>query len=301
MNLESRIDMKLVIIANPIAGGGRAYRRIERYVRQWPHPAWEVAILKTRGPDHAGLLARDLIGTPPDLVAICGGDGTLNEVASRVPNPPFPIALLPAGTANVVARELKIPLNPVRALQLGLNGTTRRVDLGDLSTGMRRFLFVAGIGFDAYVVTKVRPELKKNLGMAAYAVAIASCLRSYAFPEFQVAVEGKTYPATSCLVCNAKGYGGGLLFCPDADMNDGLLDVLVLEGARRLGLARFLLQAWRGKPESHDWVHRFRARSVEIEGGADVPVQTDGEFAGGLPLKIDVLNSAFPLKVPPIV
>jgi YegS/Rv2252/BmrU family lipid kinase len=291
--------MRLVIIANPVAGGGRAYKQIQSYVRRWPHARWEVKILATRSRDEAGLLAQKLTRDPPDLLAICGGDGTLNEVASRIPNPPFPIALLPAGTANVVARELGIPLNPISALEIGLKRAVRRLDLGNLGAGTRRFLFVAGIGFDAYVVAKVHPGLKKKLGMAAYAAAIISCIRSYSFPEFQVAIEGRTYTATSCLACNAKSYGGGMLFCPEADMSDGLLDVLVLEGDRRLGLARFLFQAWRGKTESHDWVHRLRARSLQIEGDAAVLAQADGELAGGLPLKIGLANAAFPLVIPP--
>jgi diacylglycerol kinase (ATP) len=291
--------MKLVIIANPTSGGGRAYKSIRSHIQQWSDPDWNIEILTTRGPDHAGLLAQELLQDPPDLLGICGGDGTVNEIVSRVPHPPFPVALLPAGTANVIARELGIPLNPVRALQIALKRTVRNVDLGDLGHGMRRFLFVAGIGFDAFVVKSVNPGLKKNLGIAAYAAAVLSCLRSYPFPEFEVIVGGRNYAATSCLACNARSYGGGLLFCPEADMSDGFLDILVLEGRRRLGLARFLLNAWIGKAESGAWIHRLKERTLRIEGGPDVPVQTDGELTGRLPLDINLSPSSFPLVVPP--
>jgi diacylglycerol kinase (ATP) len=290
--------MKIVIIANPIAGGGRAYHSIQSYVHKWKHSNWDVGILATRSRDHAGLLAQELLQNPPDLVAVCGGDGTLNEIASRVPCPPFPVALLPAGTANVVARELGLPLDPIRALQVALNRVVRPVDLGELNAGIRRFLFVAGIGFDAFVVANVRPGLKKKLGMAAYAAAIVSALRSYSFPEFQVVVDGRSYTATSCLACNAKSYGGGLLFCPKADMSDGLLDIVILEGNRRLALGCFLLRAWLGNAENQGWIHRVRARKVQIEGGADVLVQADGELTGSLPLKIGLIDRTFPLVVP---
>ena len=87
---------------------------------------------------------RELLGAPPDLLALRGGDGTVNEIASSVPAPPFPVAIIPAGTANVLARELGIPLNPVRAVQIALKRTVRKLDLGRLGAGMRRFLFVAG-------------------------------------------------------------------------------------------------------------------------------------------------------------
>lgn len=291
--------MKISIIANPVSGGGRAYTWLQDYARSGKPPEWNIEIRTTQGPNHAGVLARELMGKSPDLLGICGGDGTINEVASQVPRPLCPVALIPAGTANVVARELKIPLNPLRALQVALKmRAVQRVNLGELNGGARRFLFVAGIGFDAYVVAGVRPGLKKKFGMAAYAAAIVSCLRSYSFPEFQVAAGGRIYKATSCLACNAKSYGGGLLFCPDADMSDGMLDVLILEGNRRLALAAFLLQAWLGKPANHLWVHRLRTPALRIEGGPGALVQADGELAGGLPLEIHLTDAVFPLIIP---
>jgi diacylglycerol kinase (ATP) len=291
--------MKLAIIANPVAGRGRAYKSIQRYLNQWKHPGWEVDLQTTRSRDHAGQLARELLFRPPDLLFICGGDGTINEVASQIPDPPFPIAIIPAGTANVIARELQLPLDPVRALQIGLKRTRRNIDLGILGPGSRRrFLFVAGIGFDAYVVSQVNEELKSKVGIAAYAIAIVGCLQSYSFPEFQVVAEGRTHTATSCLAANGRRYGGGLLFCPDADMCDGSFDILIMQGKRRLALARFLLKAWLQMPEKNEWVHRFRADALRIEGPTGVCVQADGEIVGGLPLEIKLARSAFPLVVP---
>jgi diacylglycerol kinase (ATP) len=291
--------MHIAIIANPVSGGGRAYRAIQNYVRQWPHPDWEVEILATRAPNHAGELAQEIVHHPPDILAVCGGDGTVNEIATYLPQPPFPVAVLPAGTANVLARELRLPLNPVKALKIALKGATRRIDLGCLGPGSRRrFIFVGGIGFDAFVVSSVRPGLKRKLGMAAYAMAIIECLKNYSFPEFDVIIDGRTIRATSCLACNSKRYGGGLLFCPDAEMNDGLLDFLVLEGKRRVGLARFLFQAWLGRPEKGEWIHRIRSSSARIEGPNAVLIQADGELAGTLPAEITLSNSTFPLIIP---
>jgi len=291
--------MKIAIIANPIAGGGRAYQSLRRYVGQWPHPEWEPELLLTNSCNHAGLLAQELLRCPPDLLAVCGGDGTVNEVASHVPNPPFPVAVLPAGTANVLARELGLPLDPVQALKIALGRAVRRVDLGELGPGSRRrFLFVAGIGFDAYAVSRTRLDLKKKIGMAAYVVAIVDCLLSYSFPEFKVVAGSRTFTATSCLACNAKSYGGGLLFCPGANMRDGLLDILVLQGKHRLRLVWFLLQAWFGKPKTGDWIHRLQAKALRIEGAEEALVQADGELVGRIPLDISLTDSVFPLVVP---
>jgi diacylglycerol kinase family enzyme len=223
----------------------------------------------------------------------------MNEIATAVPEPPFPVALLPAGTANVLARELRLPLNPVRALKIALRGKARKVDLGLMGPGSRhKFLFVAGIGFDAYTVSVARPGLKSKLGKIAYVVAVLESLQRYSFPEFYISVGGRTFTATSCLACNSKRYGGGLLFCPDADMHDGLLDVLVLEGQRRIALAVFLVLAWLQRPMKGEWIHRLRSDALRIEGADGVFVQVDGELAGGLPLDIRLTPSTFPLIIP---
>ena len=291
--------MKLAVIVNPIAGGGRSYRLIQRYIRRWPHSQWEVELMTTRADQRAGSLAREMLKHPPDLLAVCGGDGTINEVASQIANPPFPVAVVPAGTANVMARELGLPLDPIKALQIALKRKVRKVDLGELSGGSgRRFLFVAGIGFDAYVVSSVNPRLKKMLGKAAFMIEAVRSLCNYTFPEFRIVAGNREFSGTSCLVCNAGSYGGGLLFCPEADMTDGLLDILILQGRRRAELARFLLQAWLGKAATRDWVHRMQAKALKIDGSSEVMVQTDGELAGLLPLEISVAERAFPLAVP---
>jgi diacylglycerol kinase (ATP) len=289
----------LAIIANPISGGGRPFRKIRRYVQTWPHSAWNVEILPTNCPEHAGELAHELLQNPPDLLAVCGGDGTVNEVASRVPDPPFPVALLPAGTANVLARELGIPLDPLRALDIALRGTVRRLDIG-VAKGrtVHRFLLMAGAGFDAYVVAKVRRGLKWRAGKLAFYVSALQSLSQYHFPQFEVGAEGETLSATTCVVANCRGYGGGLLLTPEADMSDGLLDVLVVQGRNRRRYLRLLMSAWLRKPQKFPWIQQRRARTVTIRGPRGPWVHVDGELMGTLPVEITALPSSFPLIVP---
>ncbi len=290
---------RIVIIANPAAGGGRPYRKLGRYLKTWPHRDWQFELLPTRCAGHAGELARELLECPPDLLAVCGGDGTMNEVAARVPDPPFPVALLPGGTANVLARELGIPLEPVRALGDVLQGVVRRIDLGTVAGRTEhRFLLMAGIGFDAYVVSKVRPRLKRRTGKFAFFVSVLQSLAGYSFPEFEVVVGEETLKATSCIVANARGYGGGLLLTPEADLTDGLLDVLAVQGRSRARYAQLLYSAWRGSQLEAPGIERRRARKVTVQGPRGPWAHADGELIGTLPLEFGVAAAAFPVALP---
>ncbi len=265
----------------------------------WPYPDWEVELQTTKCVEHAGLLARALLERPPDLLAVCGGDGTLHEVISSVPAPPFPVAVLPSGTANVLARELQLPLDPIWALELALKGVIRRVDLGSLRGRQQRyFLCMAGIGMDAYIAATVRPRLKRRIGMASYYVATARALLAYPFPEFQILVPEESLTVTWCLIANTHSYGGGLVFVPDADMNDGLFDVLYIKGKARMSIYRFLLSAWRGKPRLGGIAYRRRLAELKIAGPGGLWVHADGELVGSLPQEVSLSHASFPLIVP---
>lgn len=290
--------MRLSIIANPISGGGRVFARVERLLKKWPYADWDVEVHATRCSEHAGVLAREMLDRPPDLLAVCGGDGTLNEVASSLPNPPFPIALIPAGTANVLARELNLPRDPALAIKMALKRTVRYVDLGLLSgTKSRHFLLMAGIGFDAYVVSKVRPK-RRRLGMAAFYLTTLRAFFSYSFPELHVLAAGESFVATSCLIANARTYGGGIIFTPGADMGDGLLDVLVIQGKPGISHLRFFLSAWRGKPRLNSCVQCRRVPALRVEGPRGLWVQVDGELFGTLPVEATLSSASYPFVVP---
>ncbi len=291
--------MRLVIIANPKSGRGHVFDRLLRYVREWRPEGWTVELLCTNKPGHAGEIVRALLGNPPDILAVCGGDGTVKEVVSCTPDPPFPVGLVPAGTANVLAHELGIPFDPVKALNIVLKGAIRRVDCGRLIGASRHgFLLMAGIGFDAYVASRVRTAVKDKLGIAAYYLSTVQALGSYRFPEFRIMTDDDELIGSSCIIANAKGYGGGLVLTPGADMTDGVLDILVIRGRPSTEYIRFLWSAWRRRPRRYPWAQYRRSRRVRVEGPENILVQVDGEVIGGLPLAVDLLPGVFPLVVP---
>jgi len=290
--------LRLAIIANPISGGGRTFRRIEQLLKVWPYREWEVEFHATKCAEHAGVLARELLSHPPDRLAVCGGDGTFNDVVSSVPEPPFPVALIPSGTANVLAHELGLPYAAAGALEVAMKGRVRQVDLGILrGNRQHHFLLMAGIGLDAYVVSRIKPK-KRKFGIAAFYLASLRALLSYSFPEFNVVAQGETISATSCVVANARHYGGGLVFTPDASMEDGLLDLFLLHEKSRVENCRLLFSAWRGKPSQDVRIQRRRLSALRIEGPRGIWVQADGELKGTLPLDVTISHAAYPLVVP---
>lgn len=291
--------MRVAIIANPVSGRGQPYRKLRRLIREWPHADWEASVIPTRGPEHAGLIAREIAGERPDILAVCGGDGTVREVASALPDPPFPVLLIPGGTANVLARELGLPLEPTRALEVGLRGRTRRVDLGLLrARDVSRFLLFVGVGFDACVAARVRPRTKKRIGIAAYHTEVMRSLLTYNFPQFEVEAEDASYAASSCMTANSRYYGGGLALTPAADMCDGELDVLIVQTRRKSNYARLIWAAFFGRAPEFPWLLRRRVRRLRVTGPRGLWVQADGEIAGTLPLELDLEPASFPLIVP---
>ena len=141
-------------------------------------------------------------------------------------------------------------------------------------------------------------RLKNMFGVLAYYQSAIQSLLTYSFPVFQVETEGEHFSTAACIIANARGYGGGLVLTPEADISDGMLDIVALEGGTRLEYAKFVFSAWRGRPGTYPWVKRARTKAVRAEGPRGIWAQVDGELAGTLPLEIGVVPASFPLMVP---
>ncbi|MBM3791525.1 MAG: hypothetical protein FJW35_14420 [Acidobacteria bacterium] len=157
---------------------------------------------------------------------------------------------------------------------------------------------MAGIGFDAHAAARVRPALKARIGIAAYYLETIRTLIGFPCTRFTVDADGEVLGATSCVVANARSYGGGLVLTPSADMRDGMFELLVLDTARKADYFRFLLAARLGRPLDFPFVQRRRARLVRVSGPRGLWVQVDGEPIGTLPVELELNPSAFPLVVP---
>jgi len=293
---------KILLIANPLAGRGSLRARESRAARF-------CALLKSRGveceivftaaPGDATRIAREAAGQGFREVVVSGGDGTINEALQGMVGTDARLGVWPAGTANVLARELMLPLNLEGAARVVARGETRRIYAGCATweqTGeLRYFLLMAGIGLDASVVERVRPRLKRRVGTGAFWVSGLSHLATWRPRPFEVEVGGRTVPATFAAVGKAAHYGGELGITPRARIDVPDFEICAVDSLSRIRYLRLLSHAMRrrGVPAGTAGVQFLRATRARAVG--DAAVQVDGELFGRLPMTFEIV--ADPIEV----
>ena len=196
-----------------------------------------VEIIRTNSPQQADSETARLSAIDGNLVAAAGGDGTINTLLNALA-PNGTLGIIPAGTANVIGRELGIPLKISEAVKVLLTGAVQKVDTA-VCNG-RKYLFVAGFGFDAEVAASVSGLLKKILGRAAYHLAGLLCFVTYRPPLLKITCDGKLYRGRYAIIANMRRYGGELFFAPQARFDDGKLDLVILKRFSVCSLLRLL-------------------------------------------------------------
>ncbi len=237
-------------------------------------------IIYTQSALEAKEKAQQLSKTGKNIVAACGGDGTINSVLQGIDDNGI-LGIIPSGTANVIARELGIPLNFTLAVRNLLTAAVKKIDVG-LCNG-QRFLFVAGTGFDAQVAAKVPSQLKRMLGKFAYHLTSAKELLTYTAPQLTISFNDGRKPLEGefAIIANMRRYGGDLFFAPEARYDDGILDVILLKKFRIPALLRLFNYARRTGPFPQEDVHAIKAESFTINAAQECPFQLDGEAYEG--------------------
>jgi diacylglycerol kinase (ATP) len=301
--------VRICVIFNPAARGNKA----RHFRRQLNAIGPQCALKATSAPGDARRLAAEAVAEGYDLIAAAGGDGTVNEVLNGLGDAPDGFArarlgVLPMGTINVFARELKIPLRPERAWEVLRRGNETKIDLPRVEFSAngknerRYFAQLAGAGFDARAIELVDWQHKKKVGPLAYFVAGLKALRGTktkitaredppslkSFGAASARPTGQNFTGELVLVGNGKFYGGPFEIFPQADLRDGMLDVCVLPRVNWLALLRCApgFVARRKLPEK--LARRFRAAAFELSGDATASFELDGELAGNLPVKFSV-------------
>ncbi len=283
--------MELPLIYNPISGAG-SERKVRKAAKKLAALGRRAELLPTSGVGSATSIARRLAAAGTPRVAVAGGDGTINEVINGLALSGTELAIIPAGTANVLAMEMRVPLKVGEACRLACEGGSVTIDLG--LAGRRYFALMAGIGFDALVIKNVIPALKKSIRRAAFPVTGLVTLIQSDLPLLKVAAPDHESEGFFVIVANSRYYGGKFGPVPEASITDGLLDVCVLKGKKLQEMLNFWAAALRHNHVDSSLADYFRAAAVDIScpSGDPVPVQSDGEVIGELPLPVSVVPAA---------
>jgi YegS/Rv2252/BmrU family lipid kinase len=283
---------RILVIYNP-AAGRRRRRFLDAVLDELARAGARIALRATTRRGDAERFAREASAEAFDRLVIAGGDGTINEAINGLADRRLPVAIIPLGTANVLAAELGLPADARRLAAAIATGFPRNVVVG--SVNGRAFTMMAGIGFDAHVVAHVSPKLKRLTGKLAYVVETLVQLWRYRPAYYEVDVDGKRHRAASAIVAKGHFYGGRFVCAPDARLERPELHACLFGSAGRWHVIRYAAALLLGRLHRLHDVLIVPARSVAIAGPAGEPVQGDGDTVGHLPARIELAPGALRL------
>lgn len=279
---HEQVLMRAAIIYNPtkIVDFPLFRRRVEFALQRqgWKPPLW----LETTADDSGRGMATDAVAAEVDLVLVAGGDGTVREVCAALAHSGIPIGLIPAGTGNLLARNLAVPLDESAAIHLALTGTSRPIDLIHTETdqGSASFAVMSGIGLDAEIMNSTSPELKKMVKSGAYVVAAAQQLGGTGY-ELELSLDQQPpqrLEVVMALIGNVGSLQGGINLLPQASPSDGEFDVLLVSTGNAVDWARMLTGVMLGMQV--DGLTYRRAKRLQITSATPARFQYDGDAAG---------------------
>jgi YegS/Rv2252/BmrU family lipid kinase len=288
------------LIVNPAAGGGKAGRLGPELERTLRGHGLTVRRVETRDLHHARQLAVEAAGLGETVVSL-SGDGMLGAIADALRTIPGAVlGVLPGGRGNDFARVLGIADDPHAACATIAHGSPRPVDVGEAAG--RAFVGIASVGFDSDA-NRIANEAPPWLGGLVYTYGALRALASWQPATFEIELdppgERHTFTGYSVGTANSKAYGGGMYAAPDALLDDGLLEVVVVEAmSRRRFLADLLPKVFKGTHVRLPTVRVFRAKEVEISADRPFTMYADGDPIGDLPVRVRALRGAINVLVP---
>jgi len=292
---------RFAVIFNPVAGSPKRRRALARAVRTLRNSGCRVKLRATTAAGDAarsaGMIAK--AGTF-DAILVAGGDGTLSETAhglatsdaERLPA----LAFLPLGTANVMAHEIGLPTDPVRAAEVAARLNTIEMPLAQANN--RHFLLMAGAGFDAHVVRYVDSAAKKRWGKLAYVAEMVRQLGKFPFGRYRVTIDGVAHEVASVVASRGRRYGGKFVLAPAADLSAPTLQVCLFRKGGRGGVLLYAVALGLGLLPRAPGFEIVTARRVTVRGIDGEPVQADGDCIAALPLDVAMSERTLRFVVP---
>lgn len=299
-NLASTV--KLLVILNPVAGQGDAEKTQSTITEFLDSRDFDYELRATEGDGDALKWAREAENVA--LVIVAGGDGTVMEAMSgMVENPhPIPLAQLPLGTANLLARALSIPTNLDDALELATTtGVTVSMDVGYLVSHERYFMIIAGSGWDAMLIADATREMKDKLGFFAYVISGIKNLFKLHSSHIRVEIDGQVenFHADSVAVINiGEIHGSGVAIGDEVSPHDGKLDLAIASTRGSLGIFRLLWRILTKSFGNSDELKYFTAAHLKVSAQPALKLEIDGEVIGETPFEVKVIPNGTRLVVP---
>ncbi|NIM49448.1 MAG: YegS/Rv2252/BmrU family lipid kinase [Gemmatimonadales bacterium] len=293
---------RALLIFNPVAA--RTDPQVVGSVsRVFAAEGWELDVAGTTRPGHAAELACQGVEEGVDLIAIYGGDGTTMQAVGGIVGRGVPVGLIPGGTGNLLAGNLRLPRAPAAAAQVAIRGVPRRIDLGCLrrDDDVRYFAVACGAGFDAELMARTSDVAKRRWGMAAYVARAWDTLGEIRVVQYRLTVDDQTFEpeAATVLVANC-----GEIIPPFLRLNrgirpdDGMFDVVALKASTTFQVLGVVWQLATGQAGGTDRVLSWRGRTVTVETEVEQPVELDGEPGGVTPFTAEIVPSAISVVVP---
>ncbi len=288
--------MPLALLVNPASAHGRTLKLLPRLERELDARRIAFRVERTRGIEDGverALRAAEA-GEAPVVVS---GDGLIGAVGGALAGSETPLGIVPGGRGNDLARVLGVPAEPEQAAAILAAGHTRRIDVGEVNG--KRFLGIVSVGFDSEA-NRLANGTKWLRGNLVYAYAGVRTLLGWKPARFTIGVgdERRRFSGYSVSVANSRAFGGGMFIAPDAELDDGEFDVVVVGEVGRLRFLSNLPKVFKGTHVEEDEVRVFRAPRLELSASRPFPVYADGEHLTDLPASLRLLPRALSVIVP---
>jgi YegS/Rv2252/BmrU family lipid kinase len=285
-----------VLLVNPSSARGRTLRLLPRIESALDERHVAFRVLKTRDLEH-GVDAALRAVEAGELPVVVSGDGLIGAIGGAMAGAETPLGIIPGGRGNDLARVLEIPEEPERAVEVVAAGHSRLIDVGEANG--RRFLGIVSVGFDSEA-NRVANESRLFRGSLVYAYAAIRTLIGWKPARFTVRVDEERIRFTgySVSVANNRAFGGGMFVAPDAELDDGMFDVVMVGEGGKLRFVGNLPKVFKGTHVELDDVTVFRAPHLELSASRPIPVYADGEHLTDLPAALRVLPRALSVIVP---
>ncbi|MBI3961383.1 MAG: diacylglycerol kinase family lipid kinase [Deinococcus sp.] len=290
---------EMLIIANPVSSGGRGQAVGSEVARRLAQRGVQADLVFTTAPGDGRRLAAQALAEGCRRITVCGGDGTVHEVAGALATSPAALGIAPCGRGNDLARVLGIPQDLESVITTLVEGTKRRIDLGKI--GERYFCTVACMGFDSEAAHLAHQGVVPFSGTAAYICAMLMTLFRYRSPMVQLEGDFGTLAGPILLAAagNTTTYGGGMKITPQALWDDGLLDICMVRDIPKPTVLWYFPRIFSGTHLALPFVETRRTRQLHIQTSRPMWIYADGEPVCRTPVTITVAQQALTVLCPP--